>query len=255
MSLTLPGGPLALERPHDVNYHTDGPERLLFFGDFPRRVRAVFAGQTVVNTRGGRLLHESELLPVLYVPDADISSDLLSGTDLTTRCPFKGEASYWDVRADGRTAENAVWAYPDPLTPASWLRGYKAVSWDAMEAWYDEDEQVFGHLRDPFHRVDVRAASGRVRVLLDGHVLADSTRAKVLSETGPPNRYYLPREDVQAGLLRSETSQVCPYKGTSSYWSTGTQTNIAWSYEEPLDDAARVARHVSFADSASVEVS
>jgi len=85
----------------------------------------------------------------------------LSGTDLTTRCPFKGEASYWDVRADGRTAENAVWAYPDPLTPASWLRGYKAVSWDAMEAWYDEDEQVFGHLRDPFHRVDVRAASER----------------------------------------------------------------------------------------------
>lgn len=254
MGLTLPGGPLAAERAHDVNYQTDGPERLLFFGDFPRRVRAVFAGQTVVDTRGGRLMHESELLPVLYVPDADISSNLLVGTDHTTHCPFKGDASYWDVRAGGRTAENAVWAYPGPLPTAGWLRGYKAVSWDAMDAWYDEDEEVFGHLRDPFHRVDVRVASGRVRVTLDGHVLAESTRAKVLSETGLPNRYYLPREDVHADLVASATSQVCPYKGTSSYWSTDTQTDVAWSYEEPLDDAARVAGHLSFVDAASVEV-
>ncbi len=73
---------------------------------------------------------------------------------------------------------------------------------------------MYGHLRDPYDRVDVRAANRRVRVVADGEVIAESTRAKVLSETGLPNRYYLPRKDVRVGLLPSETSMVCPYKGT-----------------------------------------
>jgi uncharacterized protein (DUF427 family) len=255
MSLTMRQGPLAGERSDDVNYRVDGPKRLLFFGDFPRRVRAGFAGQTVVDTRQGRLLHETGLLPVLYVPDADVDRALLHESDHTTHCPYKGDASYWSVSAGGRTAENAVWAYPAPMPAASWLRGYRAVTWEAMDAWYDEEEQVFGHLRDPFHRVDVRAASGRARVVLDGTVIADSTRAKILSETGLPNRHYLPRQDVHVELRPSRTSQVCPYKGSSSYWSTPTHEDVAWSYEQPLDDAARIAGHVCFTDPASVDVS
>jgi uncharacterized protein (DUF427 family) len=219
MSLTTSHGPLAGERPRDVNYRVEGPERLLFFGDFPRRVRAVFGDQTVVGTRRGRLLHETNL------------------------------------HAAGRTAVDAVWAYPTPLSEASWLRGYRTVSWEPMDAWFDEEEQVFGHLRDPFHRVDVRAASGRARVVLDGTVVAESTRAKVLSETGLRNRYYLPREDVHVDLRPSPTSQVCPYKGSSSYWSTPAQEDVAWSYEAPLDDAARIFGHLCFTESASVAFS
>lgn len=255
MSLTTSHGPLAGERPRDVNYRVEGPERLLFFGDFPRRVRAVFGDQTVVDTRRGRLLHETNLLPVLYVPEADFDLRLLHESGHTTHCPFKGDASYWSLHAAGRTAVDAVWAYPAPLSEASWLRGYRAVSWEPMDAWFDEEEQVFGHLRDPFHRVDVRAASGRARVVLDGTVVAESTRAKVLSETGLPNRYYLPREDVHVDLRPSPTSQVCPYKGSSSYWSTPAQEDVAWSYEAPLDDAARIVGHVCFTESASVAVS
>jgi uncharacterized protein (DUF427 family) len=254
MSLTLAGGPLSADRPLEVNFRTDGPERLLYLGDFPRRVRAVFAGRTVADTRRGRLLHESGLLPVLYVPDADMDTALLRRSDHTTHCPYKGDASYWSVEAGARTVEDAVWAYSDPLAAARWLQGYKAMYWDAMDAWYDEGEQVFGHLRDPFHRVDVRTASGRVQVVVDGSTVADSTRAKVLSETGLPNRYYVPRDDVETSLRRSDTSSVCPYKGTASYWSTATQTDVAWSYEAPLEDAAEVAGHLCFEDSASVEV-
>lgn len=246
MSLTLARGPLATGRTPHVNYHLDGPEHLLFFEEFPRRVRAELGGQTVADTRRGRLLHETGLLPVLYVPDDDLAAGVLHRTDHRTHCPFKGDAVSWSVRAGGATAENAAWGYPDPNPSAGWLRGYKAIHWDAMDAWYDEDEQVHGHPRDPYHRIDVRATSQRVRVLAGEELLVESTHAKVLSETGLPNRYYLPREDVRVELRPSDTTAVCPYKGTSAYWSTDGLEDVAWSYEDPLEDAVKSSGHVSF---------
>ncbi len=255
MSLTTGNGPLAARSPRQVNYRIDGPQRLLYLDDFPRRVRALFAGATVVDTLHGRLLHESGRLPVLYVPDADVSPAVLQRTDHRTHSPSTGDATYWSVRVGDRWAENAVLAHVDPPDGAGWLRGYTSVDWDAMDAWYDEDEQVYGHLRDPYHRVDIRSTSRRVRVLTAGAVLADSTHAKVLSETGLPNRYYLPRGDVTAPLTPSERTEVCPYKGTSSYWSTESMVDVAWSYEAPLAGAAAITGHVCFShDGVRVEV-
>jgi uncharacterized protein (DUF427 family) len=255
MGLTISNGPLSSHASDEVNYRIDGPQHLLLFSEFPRRVRATFADMVVLDTTQGRLLHETGLLPVLYAPDADFDTGALRRTERSTHCPYKGDAAYWTVEAGDRTAENAVWGYPRPVPAAEWLAGYKAVYWEAMDAWYDEDEQVFGHLRDPYHRVDVRSASRRVRVVTEGSVVADSTRAKVLSETGLPNRYYVPREDVHVALQPSGTSMVCPYKGTSSYWSTPTLTDVGWSYEEPLEDAAKITGHVCFLhDAVSVEV-
>lgn len=246
MSLTLPKGPLAARRPKTANFTLDGPEQLLFCHEFPRRVRAELAGHTVLDTRAGRLLHESGQMPVLYVPEEDLATDLLEPTDHRTHCPVKGDAAYWTVRADGRVAENAVWAYPDPVPEARWLRGLRAVVWEAMDAWYDEEEQVHGHLRDPYHRVDVRATSRPVTVRRDGEVVASSTRAMLLSETGLPNRYYLPREDVRTDLAPTDTRAVCPYKGTSHYFSVAGLDDAAWTYPEPLEDASKVAGRVCF---------
>ncbi|MGH3095667.1 MAG: DUF427 domain-containing protein [Streptosporangiales bacterium] len=247
MSLTIARGPLA-SRPHDlVNYRIDGPGHLLFFEPFPRRVRGYLAGELVFDTRDGMLLHESNLLPQLYVPQADLRATL-TPTAHTTHCPFKGDAAYWSVPTAGRTAENAVWAYPEPMQAAGWLRGYVAVYWSALDAWYDEDEEVFGHLRDPYHRVDIRPASRHIRVTVGGEVLAESSRPMVLSETGLPNRYYLPPDDVRTGALReSPTRTVCPYKGTASYRSTGEVDDVAWVYPEPLDGARAIAGHYCFA--------
>ena len=61
-------------------------------------MRAELAGVTVFDTIDGGLVHESNLLPVLYVPEADVDSGLLEPTDHRTHCPFKGDASYWSVR-------------------------------------------------------------------------------------------------------------------------------------------------------------
>ena len=247
MSLTIAGGPLASRRPDQVNYSIDGPKHLLFFEPFPRRVRGYLVGELVFDTRAGMLLHESNLLPQLYVPHADVHATL-TPTAHTTHCPFKGDAAYWSVTAAERTAENAVWAYPEPMPGAEWLRGYVAVYWAALDGWYDEDEQVFGHLRDPYHRVDIRQASRHVRVAVGGDVLAESSRPMVLSETGLPNRYYLPPEDVRTEALHeSATRTVCPYKGTASYRSAGDVDDVAWVYPEPLDGARAVAGHFCFA--------
>ncbi len=175
-------------------------------------MRAVFGGETVVDNHSVKLLHETGHLPVYYFPEEDLRGDLLEPTDHTTHCPFKGDASYRSVRVEDRIAEYAVWTYPEPLEDAPPILGYVALYHDAMDKWLEEDEEVFGHPHDPYHRVDVLESSRHVRVSLNGEVVAETERPKILFETGLPPRYYIPPEDVRTDLLvPSETKTVCPY--------------------------------------------
>jgi uncharacterized protein (DUF427 family) len=208
----------------------------------------VFNGETVLDSTRAVLLHETGLLPQLYIRDEDIRWHLLTGTSHETHCPFKGDASYWSVTVGDRTAENAMWAYRDPKPEADWLRGYSAFYWDRLDEWYDEDERVEGHIRDPFHRVDVRQSSRRIRVASkDGTVIAETKRSVLLSETGLPNRFYIPRDDVKMELLiPTDTHTVCPYKGTASYWSVADLTDAAWSYPDAQGDAQKASGYLSF---------
>jgi uncharacterized protein (DUF427 family) len=253
MTLTFPGAPLASEPPITTNYAIDGPRHRLLLHPFPRRVRARFAGEVVLDSTHGALLHESNILPRLYVPLEDVRGDLLERTDHTTHCPFKGDASYWSVRVGDRVAENAVWTYESPIAEASWLLGLVSVYPERMDAWLDEDEEVTG-LRDPYHRVDARRSSRRIEVRAGGEVLARSERPVVVAETGLPLRFYLPREDVSAELRPSDTTATCPYKGRASYWSLDGIEDVAWSYEEPLESILAARDMVCF-DASKVEVS
>ncbi len=258
MTLTLPGGPLSPSPPGDTNYELDGPAHKLLATPFPRRVRARLGERTVLDTTDGVLVHETAILPVLYAPIEDLDRSALVDSDLSTHCPFKGDASYWSVQVDDRTATDAVWYYPAPNPEAVWLAGRAACYWDRFDAWFDEDELVEGHLRDPYHRVDVRRSSRHVRVTVGGEVVAESNRPMVLSENNVPNRWYLPPADVRFDRLASSTTTVlCPYKGTSTYWHAvgdgdRITADVGWAYEDPLDDAARVAGHVCFAPSDDV---
>lgn len=260
MTLTLNHGPLSPSPPEQRNYRIDGPAHRLLFTEFPRRVRAVFEGRTVMDTRRGMLLHETGLLPQLYVPEADLAAGVLEPTAHHTHCPFKGAASYRSLRVGERVADNAVWAYPNPLPEAEWLAGYAACYWDAVDAWFDEDEQVFGHLRDPYHRVDTRASSRTVRVRVAGEVIAESSRPVLLSETGLPNRWYLHPDDVRlAALETSGTRTHCPYKGDATYYSLrlGERRveDVAWSYQQPFDGVRAIAGRLCFDhDELTVEV-
>lgn len=247
MTLTMSDGPLAAGAPATTNYELVGPKHKILFSPFPRRVRATFAGETIVDTERGMLLHETAILPVLYVPVEDVAMGLLRPTATSTHCPFKGDASYWSIVVGDRVSEDAVWGYQDPLEAAPWLAGHVAFYWDRVEHWFDEDEEVFGHLRDPYHRVDVRRTGRRVRVLVDGVQLADTREALLLSETGLPNRWYVPRASIDFGKLQpSSTSTHCPYKGQAEYWSAEGRPDVAWSYVEPFPESQPVAGHLSF---------
>lgn len=250
MSLTIGPAPLSPESTGAFNADLQIPGHLLYFEDSPRRVRVVFNGETIADSRRVKLLHESRSLPVYYFPLEDVRTEVLERTDKHTRCPVKGEASYWSIRVGDGVSENAVWSYPEPLESSSWLRGYAAFYWNKVDAWYEEDEQIFVHPRDPYHRVDVLKSSRSVRVTVNGEVVAESDRPLILFETGLPPRYYLPRDDVRTELLTStDTTTQCPYKGTASYWSVKAGhggTDLVWCYEDPLPEMSKIAGHLCF---------
>jgi uncharacterized protein (DUF427 family) len=96
------------------------------------------------------------------------------------------------VRVGDSVVENAVWGYPEPIDSAPPLADYLAFYWNKMDHWYEEDEEVFVHPRDPYHRVDVLKSSRHVKIFVDGEVVAVTDRPRILFETGLPPRYYFP---------------------------------------------------------------
>ena len=127
------------------------------------------------------------------------------------------------------------------------LSEYVIVDFDAVDEWFEEDERNVAHPRDPFHRIEIVHSSRSVRVERDGELLAASTRPYLLLEAPLPVRYYLPPEDVGEGLLQpSSTRTSCAYKGQATYWSLESEDDIAWSYPEPLREAAEVTNRIAF---------
>jgi uncharacterized protein (DUF427 family) len=152
-----------------------------------------------------------------------------------------------DVRVGDSTRRCAGLLLDDPD-----LGDYVVLDFASFDEWYEEDERNVAHPRDPFKRIDVLPSSRHVRVSIGGELLAESGRPQILYETLLPSRYYLPREDVHAELLPSPTRSLCAYKGQASYWSPvlggGPLEDLAWTYERPLEDAARVQGMVAFFD-------
>jgi uncharacterized protein (DUF427 family) len=218
---------------------------------YPRRVRAFLDGVTVADSTRALLLLEAGHLPVYYFPPQDVATDRLEPTDKVTHCPYKGEASHRSVRVGDRVAGNAAWSYLDPLPERSDIQGYLAFYWDQMDAWFEEDDEVFVHPRDPYHRVDVLSSSRHVRVAVAGVPLAETHRPWLLFETGLPTRYYLPKADVRMELLVPTDSQTqCPYKGRARYWSAKlgdtVAEDLAWSYPFPIPECPKIENLVAF---------
>lgn len=226
-------------------------EHKLEFIPSPKRVRAVFGGEVIADSKKVMLMRETGYTPVYYFPEDDVRMDRLTATDHTTHCPFKGDASYWTLAAGGRGAENAVWSYPQPKPDAPRLSGYLAFYWNSMDMWFEEDDEVFVHARDPYTRIDVAHSSREVRVEINGVTVAETIRPTLLFETGLPTRYYIPKVDVKMELLQpSDTLTRCPYKGEARYYSVKTgdkrAEDIAWYYPYPTTEASKIASLICF---------
>lgn len=180
-----------------------------------RRVRATLGARVVVDTQRAVYVWEHPAYPQYYLPIEDVEPGLAAAAKIH-------------------------------------VHGLVRLEWDAVDAWFEEDEQIFGHPRSPYHRVDALRSSRRVRVELDGVVLGESSSPVLLFETALPTRYYLSRTDVDMGVLEhSDTATLCPYKGrTSDYWSVrtpgGCYSDLAWSYAFPLPAVAAIAGLVAF---------
>jgi uncharacterized protein (DUF427 family) len=150
-----------------------------------------------------------------------------------------------------RTAEHAAWSYPDPPLDRLALRDHVAFEWARMDAWFEEDDEVYVHARDPYKRVDVLHSSRLVQVVVGREVVAETRRPWLLFETGLPTRYYLPKADVRMDwLVPSDTETRCPYKGVASYYSVRIGStlvrDIAWCYRHPIPECSKIENLVCF---------
>jgi uncharacterized protein (DUF427 family) len=215
----------------------------------PKRVRAYVAGVPVADSRRPLLVWEVPYYPAYYFPVEDVRTDLLVETGTTTHSPSRGDARHYTIKVGGEERVDAAWRYVD--SPIEELRDAVRLDWEAMDGWFEEDEEVYVHPRNPYSRVDILATSRHVRVEVDGVVLADSTHGHVLFETGLPPRWYLPKVDVRMDLLvPSVTVSQCPYKGQAQYWSARVGDrmveDVAWAYRTPLPESQKIAGMVCF---------
>jgi uncharacterized protein (DUF427 family) len=227
------------------------PRAELHIEPSPRWVRAYVDSVAIADSKHVRTATMG--LPIYYFPVRDVRADLLEPSDRAEAHPVLGKRSFYDLRVGDRRVEDVGWRLTAPLPQAAELADHVAFYWGRLDHWYEEDDEVFVHPRDPHHRVDVLNSSRRVRVMVEGEVVADSHRPRLLFETGLPTRYYLPRMDVRLDVLsQSETVTQCPYKGRTVHFDLDlngqTRRDIAWSYPYPIPECPKIENLICFYD-------
>lgn len=213
----------------------------------PRRVRGFLGAELVFDTTSARYVWEVPYYPQYYVPLTDVRADVLRDEDHPQRVQF-GPSRMFSVVADGDVRPSAARVFDDGDGPVA---GLVRFDWAAL-TWFEEDEPIYGHPRNPYARVDALRSHRHVKVELDGVLLADTDSPVLLFETGLPTRYYIDRTDVAFERLEpSATQTLCPYKGvTSGYWSVRVgetlHPDLAWTYNTPLPAVAPVANMIAF---------
>jgi uncharacterized protein (DUF427 family) len=192
------------------------PAEVAYLEPFLRRVRALKDGATVIDSERVLLAHRPGRPPSYAFPKDDV---------------------------------HGVRAQPEPDTP-----DYVTVDWHAVDAWFEEAEEVFGHPRNPYHRIDCVRSERRLVVEAGGPTIVDTSETLIVYETSLAPRFYVDPRHVRMDLLeRSTTQTYCPYKGTASYWSTRigheVVADVAWSYEDPLPESTPLRGFLSFDES------
>ena len=213
-----------------------------------KRIRGFVGGELVVETFRPLLVWEKPQYPTYYFPLGDVRTELLAGDGRIAHSPSRGDAEAMTLTVGAASRPGAALRYD--RSPFESLWGTIRFDWDAIDAWFEEDEQVFTHARDPYTRVDILPSSRYVRVEAEGVVIAESYKPTLLFETRLPVRYYLPKTDIRFDLLTPEDSVThCPYKGEAEYWSLkhdDLSGAVAWSYRTPLPESQKIAGLVAF---------
>lgn len=220
----------------------------------PRRIRGRLGGRTIFDTVRARYVWEWSHYPQYYIPRADVDPDIL----IDERVRHKGRRGTVQVHGLQAGSEHRTGAAQVVVdSPLAGITGTVRFDWGALDAWYEEDEEVFVHPRNPYVRVDAVRSSRHVQVRLGETLLADSHSPVLVFETGLPTRYYLPASDLRHDLLirSTGTETACPYKGTTSYYLSARRSDgtvgdvlpdVAWCYSFPTAAVAPIAGLVAF---------
>ena len=214
----------------------------------PRRVRTYFGGKLVADSQHVLLVYETKRPPAYWFPTADVRMEHLEQRD---QANASTEVIRWRLRVNEKVSENGARAYSKPAGELAALEDHLTFHWNEMDAWFEEDEEVFVHPRDPYTRVDTVHSSRNVRVEIGGMVVAETRRPVLLFETGLPTRYYIPKQDVRMDLLQPTASVTrCPYKGVARYWSgpigDSMIEDVVWSYPAPIPECPKIENLLSF---------
>jgi len=232
-----------------ARFNRELPDRstLFFLQPTYKWLRVKLGGEWVANSRGAALLYRFGSLPLYVVPADDVADGALERDDAPAEDAGPlGEVSSWTVRGGEEVRAGGARTYSHEL-----LEGWVELEWYSMDEWWEEDERIHVHPRDPYHRIDILPSSRRVKVSVNGVTLAGTSRAKLLLETTLPPRWYIPREDVRLDLLEpSDRRTRCAYKGEASYFSAAAdglaEADLAWTYEGPWREAELVAERICF---------
>jgi uncharacterized protein (DUF427 family) len=236
-----------------------------------KRIRAFVGSDQVIDSARAVLVWEPRRVVSSYaVPVGDVAGELRpsrhtvpagadEGLQLATvsKRPVLDPSIPFSVHTTDGTVVDVV--VGDEVLPEAGLTiddpdlaGYVVLDFAAFTSWQEEDDDVFGHPREPFHRIEVLDSSRHVRLELDGELLAESTGFRMLFESLLPVRFYLPPQDVRAELLPSQTATTCAYKGSATYYSPVVAgqpvPDLAWSYPTPRREAEQVRGMVAFFD-------
>jgi len=211
-----------------------------------RRVRTYFGGKLIADSEHVLLVYESKRPPAYWFPIADVRMEYLERKEQSEQA---ADNIRWRLVGKGHIAQAR--AYTKPTGDRTALEGHLTFYWDQMDAWFEEDEEVFVHPRDPYTRVDTVHSSRHVRVEINGVTLGETRRPILLFETGLPTRYYIPKPDVRMDLLEpTESVTRCPYKGVARYWSARAGDklvkDIVWSYPAPIPECPKIENLLSF---------
>ncbi|OBJ47818.1 DUF427 domain-containing protein [Mycobacterium sp. 1423905.2] len=214
MSLVAGRGPLSAD---PTGWFTPPiPADVVYIEPHPRRVQAFRNGRCVIDTEQALLVHRRNQ-PLSYAFPADAVTDLPSE--------------------------------PEPNAP-----GFVHVPWQAVDTWLEEGRQLVHYPPNPYHRVDCRPTTRRLRVSVGDTELVDTDDTVIVFETALAPVLYVDPKHVRTDLLRpSSTSSYCNYKGTATYWSTDDTEDVAWSYHDPLPESVAIKSFLSF-DASRVQV-
>ena len=212
-----------------------------------RWVRVKFGGETIADSKHPMLLlhYGPGKLPTYFFSEENVRMDLLV---------ISGENNgkqFFTVKVGNKEAEGAAWRYVRPTPKLAALQDLLTFEWHKMDAWYEEEEEIFVHARDPHKRVDVLPGSRHLKIIVGDEIVAETHQPHLLFETWLPTRYYIPRADVRMEMLQlSDLKTRCPYKGLARYWSVkvGGEVfkNMVWSYENPIPECPKIKGLVCF---------